>query len=197
MTTITSSNGYSLRPLIEADYSFVMEVLKDFPIGSNSYAQRVNEFSTMLYVTEGFTVAKVKAQTPTAVTMITVKDSVARALCYLDFASLVAEQRIAAVHPDHRGGKHFTAQQMLAAYLAYTECDCTSSMQEAISSGGINTVANKWRSTMSTAETERETIDKSGDGTTYTLKKIIQTAAEHETYRAAHSTWGSVTYTVS
>ena len=36
MTTVTSSNGYKIRPLTDSDESFVMECLKDFPIGSNS-----------------------------------------------------------------------------------------------------------------------------------------------------------------
>jgi hypothetical protein len=197
MTIITASNGYSLRPITEADYTFTMEVLKDFPIGSNSYAQRVNEFSTMLYVTEGFTIAKVKAQTPTAVTMITEKAGTKLALCYLDFSELVVETRMGMVHPDHRGQHHYTAQLMLAGNLAYVQCECTSSMQEAISTGTVNTVADNWRPSLSASETQRDTIDKSGDGVTYTLNKITATAAEHETYRAAHSTWGSVTYTLS
>jgi hypothetical protein len=104
---------------------------------------------------------------------------------------------MAAVHPDLRGNKHFTAQMMLSGCLAYTHCECTSSIQEILSSGTIHEFANLWRPTFSTPETERETIDKSGDGTTYTLKKIPVTAAEHETYRAAHSTWGSVTFTIT
>jgi flagellar capping protein FliD len=70
-------------------------------------------------------------------------------------------------------------------------------MQEAISTGTVNTVADNWRPSLSASETQRDTIDKSGDGVTYTLNKITATAAEHETYRAAHSTWGSVTYTLS
>jgi len=197
MTTITSSNGYSLRPMVESDTDFVMEILKDFPIGSNSYRQRIDEISTMLYVTEGFTPAKVKAKTPTEAAFITVKDSTRVSFCYLIFDNLQAEQRMAAVHPDHRGSKHFTAQQMLAGYLAYVHCECTQSMQEAISSGAINTVADKWRPTFSTSETQRETEGTLGDIQTYTLNKIISTAAEHETYRATHSTWGSITYSVS
>ena len=44
---------------------------------------------------------------------------------------------------------------------------------------------------------QRETEGTLGDIQTYTLNKIISTAAEHETYRAAHSTWGSITYSVS
>ena len=44
MPTITASNGYSLRPMQESDRDFILEVLKDFPIGSNTYYQRTNEF---------------------------------------------------------------------------------------------------------------------------------------------------------
>ena len=197
MTTITASNGYVLRPMIDSDVDFMMEVLKDFPIGSNTYAQRMNEISTMLYVNDGFTPANVKDNIDTAVCMITEKDGTKVSYCYINFENSVAEQRTAAVHPSHRGAKHFTAQQMLAGYLAYIHCECTHSMQEAISTGTINTVANKWRSTFSTEETQRNTEDRFGDGQVYTLKKIVSTAAEHETYRAAHSTWGSITYSVS
>jgi hypothetical protein len=183
--------------MVDSDVDFIMEVLKDFPVGSNSYEQRMNEISTMLYVTDGFTPAKVKANTDTAVCMITVKDSVKLSFCYLNFDNSVVEIRMAAVHPDLRGNKHFTAQMMLSGYLAYTHCECTNSIQEILSSGTIHEFANLWRPTFSGDETERDTDNRLADGDSYTLKKIPVTAAEHETYRAAHSTWGSITYTVS
>ena len=197
MPTITASNGYSLRPLQESDRDFMLEVLKDFPIGSNTYYQRINEFSNMLYVTEGFTVSKVKARTPTEVTMITEKDSTKLSFCHLVFDDLIVETRMGAVHPSHRGQKHYTAQLMLAGYLAYIHCGCTGSIQEATNTDTLNALADTWRPDLSTAETQRDTEDKFGDGQTYTLNKITATAAEHETHRASHSTWGSVTYTVS
>ena len=50
--TITASNGYKMRPIKESDYTFVMETLKDFPLGAMTYSQRINEFSHMLYVSE-------------------------------------------------------------------------------------------------------------------------------------------------
>ena len=197
MATITASNGYKLRPLLESDKDFVIEVLNDFPIGSNTYNQRINEFSNMLYVTQGFTVAKVKAKTPTQVTMITEKDSTKLALCHLVFNDLIVETRMGAVHASHRGQKHYTAQLMLAGYLSYIHCDCTGSIQEVTSTGAVNTVADTWRSDISAAETQRDTDNKFGDNATHTLNKITATAAEHETHRAAHSTWGSITYSVS
>ena len=54
MTVITASNGYKYRPLAESDETFILETLKDYPIGSNTIFQRRNEFANMLYVTEGF-----------------------------------------------------------------------------------------------------------------------------------------------
>ena len=51
---ITASNGYKMRPIKESDYTFVMETLKDFPLGVMTYSRRINEFSRMLYVSEGF-----------------------------------------------------------------------------------------------------------------------------------------------
>ena len=45
MTIVTSSNGYKIRPMIESDQSFITDCLKDFPIGSNTYLQRITEFS--------------------------------------------------------------------------------------------------------------------------------------------------------
>lgn len=197
MATITASNGYKLRPLTDSDSDFILETLKDFPIGSNTYQQRVNEFSNMLYATEGFTVAKVKAKTPTSVTMITEKDSTKLAFCHLVFDNLIVETRMGAVHPSHRGQKHYTASMMLGGYLAYIHCGCTGSIQEAENTGTVNSLADKWRPSLSTSETQRTSEDRLGDGKTYTLNKITASAAEHETYRAAHSTWGSITYSVS
>ena len=55
----------------------------------------------------------------------------------------------------------------------------------------------RWRPDLSTAETDRTNENKFGDAQTYKLIKITAKATEHETHRAAHSTWGSVTYTIS
>jgi len=48
-TICTASNGWKMRPLEESDYTFFMESFKDYPLGSNSYAARVNRFSGCLY----------------------------------------------------------------------------------------------------------------------------------------------------
>ena len=48
-TIVTSSNGWKTRPLVESDSTFFMESFADYPLGSNSYAARVNKFSACLY----------------------------------------------------------------------------------------------------------------------------------------------------
>ena len=48
-TICTASNGWKLRPLEESDSAFFMASFKDYPLGSNSYAARLNRFSGCLY----------------------------------------------------------------------------------------------------------------------------------------------------
>tara|TARA_R110000824_G_scaffold319908_1_gene506895 strand:- start:59 stop:658 length:600 start_codon:yes stop_codon:yes gene_type:complete len=195
---ITASNSYKLRPLVESDQTFLMESLADFPIGSNSYQQRINEFSNMLYVTGSFTKAQVTAETPTSVTMVLEKaDGTEVAFNHYQIKDLVIEVKMGAVHPSHRGQKHYTAQQMLGGYFAYIHLGCTQSIQEAVNTAAVTALADNWRPSLSVSETTRTNENKFGDSSTYTLSKIAATAAEHETYRAAHSTWGSITYAVS
>ena len=195
---ITASNSYKLRPLAESDHTFMMETLADFPIGSNTYLQRQQEFSNMLYVTNSFTKAKVTAKTPTSVTMVLEKaDGTEVAFNHFEIKDLVLEVKMGAVHPSHRGQKHYTAQQMLGGYFAYIHLGCTKSVQEAVDTDTLTELANNWRPSLSTAETERTTENKYGDDRTYTLSKITATAAEHESYRDSHSTWTSITYAVS
>ena len=48
-TIVTSSNGWKTRPLVESDSTFFKESFAYYPLGSNSYAARVNKFSACLY----------------------------------------------------------------------------------------------------------------------------------------------------
>jgi len=196
MTIITSSNDYKLRPLVESDQSFILECLQDFPVGSNTTYQRQNEFANMLYVTGGYAKATVKAGNKCSLTVVLEKtDGTKLGFQHYDFANKVVTLKMGVVHPSHRGNKYSTAYLMLGGALCYTELTCTGAVLELVDT--YNSLADLWRPTISADETQRTTDNRFGDGQTYTLNKITVTAAEHETYRAAHSTWGSITYTVS
>lgn len=199
MATITSSNGYKLRPLTASDSDFILETLKDFPVGSNTYSQRINEFSNMLYATEGFNKTEVTNENSVqAITMVLEKtDGTLVSFAHYRIANKVIEIRMGATHPSHRRQHHSTAQLMLGGEFAYNYLGCASSWQEVINNDEMNAAANKWRPSLSTTETQRDSINKLGDKETVVLNKVVATAAEHETYRAAHSTWGSITYSVS
>lgn len=197
MTTVTSSNGYKIRPMIEADQSFVTESLKDFPIGSNTYYQRITEFSHMLYVTEGYTESKVKAGDRCSVTLMLEKtDGTKLGFQHSDFDNKIVHVKMGVLHPDYRGKGHATANLMLGGELAYNHLGCTESVMELVDT--YENQLERWRPDLATEETTRTTDgSKFGDSQNFNLIKITATAAEHEAHRAAHSTWGSVTYTIS
>ena len=199
MAIITASNGYKLRPLADGDHTFMMETLKDFPIGNNTYKQRINEFSNMLYVTEQFNKTEVTNQSSVqAITMVLEKsDSTLVSFAHYRITNKVIEIRMGATHPSHRRQHHSTAQLMLGGEFAYNHLGCTSSWQEIIDNDELNAAANPWRPSLSASETQRDSENRLGDKETVTLNKVVATAAEHEAYRAAHSTWGSITYTIS
>ena len=193
---ITASNGYKMRPIKESDYTFVMETLKDFPLGVMTYSHRINEFSHMLYVSEGFdSVLSTGDYNACIATVIEKPDGTPVALRHNIIKDNVAEIRIGAVHPDHRGNKYQTVNSMLNGHWVFNVLNCTTQWVEFIDSGNIKTIADKWRPGWSTSESTRAA--KANPGPEATLTKVTQTAAEYETYRAAHSTWGSITYTVS
>ena len=104
---ITASNGYKMRPIKESDYTFIMETLKDFPLGAMTYSQRINEFSHMLYVSEGFdSVLSTGDYNACIATVIEKPDGTPVALRHNIIKDNIAEIRIGAVHPDHRGNKY-------------------------------------------------------------------------------------------
>ena len=107
------------------------------------------------------------------------------------------ELRMGATHPSHRRQGHSTARLMLLGEFAYNHLGCTGTQLEIVNTDQVSKVADTWRSDISADETQRDTENKFGDAQTYTLNKIQITAAEHETHRAGHSTWGSVTYTIT
>ena len=199
MTIITASNGYKYRPLAETDETFIMESLKDYPIGSNTYQQRLNEFSNFLYVTEGFNETAVKNKTsPQSITMVTEKSGgTAIGFQHITIDNLVVNLAMGATHPSHKRQGHSTARLMLLGEFAYTHLGCTGTWLEIVNTDEGKQVADTWRGDISADETQRANENKFGDSQTYTLNKIQITAAEHETHRAAHSTWGSITYTIS
>ena len=199
MTIITASNGYKYRPLAETDETFIMESLKDYPIGSNTYQQRLNEFSNCLYVTEGFNETAVKNKTsPQSITMVTEKSGgTAIGFQHITIDKLVVNLAMGATHPSHKRQGHSTARLMLLGEFAYTHLGCSGTWLEIVNTDEVKQVADTWRGDISADETQRANENKFGDSQTYTLNKIQITAAEHETHRAAHSTWGSITYTIS
>ena len=199
MATVTSSNGYKIRPLTDSDSSFILETLKDFPVGSNTYSQRVNEFSNLLYVTEGFNKTAVTNKTsPQSITLVTEKaDGTAIGFQHIKIDNLVVEIVMGATHPSHRRQGHSTARLMLLGEFVYNYLGCTGTSMEIVNADQVAKAADPWRPDISAAETQRTNENKFGDSQTYTLNRIQITAAEHETHRAAHSTWGSITYSTS
>lgn len=198
MTVITASNGYKYRPLAESDETFILETLKDYPIGSNTIYQRRNEFANMLYVTEGFDETKVKNKTsPQSITMVTEKsDGTAIGFQHIEIVDLLVELRMGATHPSHRRQGHSTARLMLLGEYIYKHLGCTGTWLEIVNTDNLEKVADTWRGDISAEETQRTNENKFGDSQTYTLKKIQITSAEHETHRSGHSTWSTVTYTI-
>ena len=198
MTVITASNGYKYRPLAESDETFILETLKDYPIGSNTIFQRRNEFANMLYVTEGFDETKVKNKTsPQSITMVTEKsDGTSVGFQHIEIVDLLVELRMGATHPSHRRQGHSTARLMLLGEYIYKHLGCSGTWLEIVDTVNLKKVADTWRGDISAEETQRTNENKFGDNQTYTLNKIQITSAEHETHRAGHSTWGTVTYTI-
>ena len=195
MTTVTSSNGYKIRPLIDSDESFIMECLKDFPIGSNSLYQRITEFSYMLYVTQAFDADIVKAGNICSLTTVLEKtDGTKLGFNHYEFENKIVHIKMGVIHPTYRGEKHATANLMLGGALCYTNMGCTGAVLELVDT--YENQLERWRPDLSTPETKRTNENKFGDAQTYNLIKITAKATEHETHRAAHSTWGSVTYTI-
>ena len=196
MAIITASNGFKIRPIAESDVTFVTESLKDFPLGVMSYSQRLNEFSTFIYCSEGFTDAKVANGENVAITMILEKvDGTPVGLRYYNIDNKVAEVRMGVIHPSHRGNKYETAQGMLGAYWAFTHLSCTSGFFESVDNTQIN-------ESMTTASNYYTTISNNRDSNAYagpvvSLNKVTVTPEQYEAHRAAHSTWSSITYTVS
>ena len=198
MTVITASNGYKYRPLAESDETFILETLKDYPIGSNTIFQRRNEFANMLYVTEGFDETKVKNKTsPQSITMVTEKsDGTSVGFQHIEIVDLLVELRMGATHPSHRRQGHSTARLMLLGEYIYKHLGCSGTWLEIVDTDNLKKVADTWRGDISAEETQRTNENKFGDNQTYTLNKIQITSSEHETHRAGHSTWGTVTYTI-
>lgn len=196
MTTVTSSNNFKLRPLLESDENFVYECLRDFPVGSNTINQRQKEFANMLYCTSCYDADEVKAGRYSTVTMVLEKsDATKLGFQHYEFRDKIVSINMGVIHSTQRGNGYATANLMLGGALCYTELTCTGAYLELVDT--YENQLNKWRPTLSTDETTRNTENNFGDGQIYNLIKITATAAEHETYRAAHSTWGSVTYTIS
>ena len=194
MATVTSSNGYKMRPLIESDQPFIMECLKDFPIGSNTYYQRITEFSHMLYVTEGYNADTVKAGNQCSLTAVLEKtDGTKLGFNHYEFDNKIVTIKMGVIHPTYRGEGHATANLMLGGALCYTELGCTGAVLELVDT--YENQLERWRPDLTTPETTRTNENKFGDAQTYNLIKITAKATEHEAHRAAHSTWGSVTFT--
>ena len=195
MAIITASNGFKIRPIVESDVTFVTESLKDFPLGEMSYSKRIDEFSNFIYCSEGFTDAKVANGDNVSVTMILEKaDRTEVGLRHYVIDNKVAEVRIGLIHPSQRGNKYETAQGMLGAYWAFTHLSCTSGFFEPVDNTQINEA-------MTTASNYYTTVSNNRNSNAYagpivSLNKVTVTPAQYETHRAAHSTWGSITYTV-
>ena len=73
MPTITSSNGFTLRPLKISDYTSMCETLNDFPVAAMTMSMVQNEMSIMLQAGGEFEPYSNLA--PKAIALVLEKDS--------------------------------------------------------------------------------------------------------------------------
>ena len=191
MTTITSSNGFTLRPLKVGDYVSMCETLNDFPVATMTMSMVQNEMSIMLQAISEFEPYSNSA--PKAIAMALEKDSTFLGFRFTTFDSNAAEVRMEAIHPDERGNKYATALGFLHGYWYVNTLNVTSMWGEGADTTLATNYAIPWRAVHTGTETTR--ASKMQPAVTY--GKLSFTAAEFTSKLNSHSTYGSVTFTVS
>ena len=191
MPTITSSNGFTLRPLKMGDYISMCETLNDFPVAAMTMSMVQNEMSIMLQAGGEFEPYSNSA--PKAIALVLEKDSTFLGFRFTIFDSNAAEVRMEAIHPDERGKKYASALGFLHGYWYVNTLNVTSMWGEGADTTEATNYAIPWRAVHTGTETTRAALKTPA----ITLGKLNFTAAEFTSKLNSHSTYGSVTFTVS
>ena len=191
MPTITSSNGFTLRPLKISDYTSMCETLEDFPVASMTMSMVQKEMSVMLRAGEGF--EPYSTSLIKGIALVLEKDSTFLGFRYTIFEGGVAEVRMEAIHPDERGKKYASALGFSHGYWYVNTLSVTSMWGEGANTTAATNYAIPWRA----VHTGTETTRAAERTPTVTLGKLSFTAAEFTSKLNSHSTYGSVTFTVS
>ena len=191
MPTITSNNGFTLRSLKISDYTSICETLEDFPVAAMTMSMVQAEMSVMMGMGKGF--EPYNSSSSSAIALVLEKDSTFLGFRYTIFVDGVAEVRMEAIHPDERGKKYASALGFLHGYWYVNTLSVTSMWGEGANTTAATNYAIPWRAVHTGTETTRA-AEKTP---TVTLGKLSFTAAEFTSKLNSHSTYGSVTFTVS
>ncbi len=194
-TTVTSGD-YKLRPLVLADFMFIAECMGDFPIGHQwNMSGVMREMDVMLLANSLFdTDRTADVNSPQGFAHVLEYNDTPVGFRYAVFEDNIAELRMQAISPAHRGNKHATALGMLQAYWMINTLSIISAFAWAIDEAKVAAHATNW----SSAKTVDEEMSKSErPGTQRNMFKYAWTPAEWTAVKDAHSTWGSASFTVS
>ena len=209
-TIVTASNGWKLRPLDESDSTFFMESFRDYPLGSNSYAARVNKFSACLYQNSLYEDSIIKTG------KVTVADGVdsngvvrtyvteradgkpihTRILIMHESGILVV--RSYAMHPTYRGNNY--AHQCAALGVGLNrEWNITTVrawLEATPTFPAINPMKTKYNAAGVSLDMSTDTnVQDHGDESL--IKKLEANETQYEALKTNCPGWADVTYTIS
>ena len=209
-TICTASNGWKMRPLVESDSTFFMEAFADYPLGSNSYATRVNKFSGCLYQNSLYEDSIIKTGKVTTSDGVTANGVVrtyvterpdgkavhVRILISAEAGILVV--RSYAMHPTYRGNDY--AHQCAALGVGLNrEWNITTVrawLESTPTFPAINPMRTKYNAAGINLDiaTETNLVDH-GDSTS--IKKLEANQTQYEALKTNCPGWADVTYTIS
>ena len=211
MTTVTASNGWIHRPLLESDFTFWMESWKDYALSPGSttfsYADRLNWFSARILNNETGTDANIKsgyqgrALLRTYVSLRPDGTPVGiRGYGFETAGEMWA--RVSIIHPTYRGNGYYTDQTLLAVGLVreFNITTVKAWVEESPSFDSVNYWKIKTEGAGSTVGTEsKDSSDAALDssGNSVPLKLIVTTLAQCEALKSGDSDWAGVTFVIS
>mgnify|MGYP001411818032 CR=1 FL=1 len=214
MTTITASNNWVYRPLVEDDYTFWMGAWKDYPLspgtGTFTYEERLRWFSARLRNNEKETDASIKSgftmvnNLPPIRTYISVNPAGTpvgiRVYSFEEPGEAWARADI--IHPAHRGNGYYTDHKILAIGLmrewnivtikGWVENDPTFNTVGLVKTKLINLG-------MAVSALERDSSNEALDstGTPVPLDHLSISIAQCEALKDGDSDWADVAFTIS
>ncbi len=209
-TICTASNGWKLRPLVESDSTFFMETFADYPLGSSSYATRINKFSACLYQNSRYEDSIIKSGKVTIAdgvdgngvvrTYVTERpDGKAvqiRILISAEPGILVV--RSYAIHPTYRGNNYVHQCAALGVGLnrEWSITTVRAWLEATPTFPAINPIRAKYTAAGVNLDiaTETNVVDY-GDSTS--IKKLEANQTQYEALKTNCPGWADVTYTIS